>query len=281
MLEHSQTVLKMICGNFLITFSNLYLQKIACAKRFQNVSENFSRIFQACSQHVICEYSWSATKICIRKRLLLQNVFRTLWNISAVYSRHVLTMFHANIPEVKQKFVFAKDCLCETFSERFGIFQPYIPGMFSACSMRIFLKCNKNLYSQKIACAKRFQNVLEYFNRIFQACSQHIPSKTFPNKIVSSIILILWTRFSLVDSAIFAISNPRIWMRLDLMKRFWNVPRRVFQKCSKKFCVPIVVSNQIRGLKKPSIDVSCRLLDCSRHVPELFQARSENGSSRL
>ena len=59
--------------------------------------------------------------------------------------------------------------------------------MFSACSMRIFPKCNKSLYSQKMAYAKRFQNVLEYFSRTFQACSQHIPSKTFPKTIVSNV----------------------------------------------------------------------------------------------
>ena len=53
--------------------------------------------------------------------------------------------------------------------------------------MRIFLKSNKNLYSQKIASAKRFQNVLEYFSRMFQAFSQHISSKVFPNKIVSNV----------------------------------------------------------------------------------------------
>ena len=416
---------------FLKWNKNLYSQKIACAKRFQNVLEYFSRIFQACSQHVICEYSWSETKICIRKRLHVQNVFRTFWNISAVYSRHVLSMLYANTPEVQQKFVFAKDCLCETFSERYGIFQPYIPGMFSACSMRIFLKWNKNLYSQKIACAKRFQNVLEYFSRIFQACSQHViceyswsatkicickrllvqnvfrtfwnisvysrPSERFgifqpyiPGMFIceyswSATKICIRKRFLVRNvfrtllniSAVhsrhvlsmfhanipevkqkfvfakdclcktfserFGIFQPYIpgmfsacYMRIflkcnkicfrkrllvqnvfrtfwnisavysrhvlnifhqkpsqtrssqtflvpgwDLMKLFWNVPRRVFQKYSKMFCVPIVVSNQIRGLKKPLIDVSCRLLERSRHVSELFQARSENGSSRL
>ena len=94
-VEHSQTVLRIICGNILRTF-----------------------------------------QICICKRLLVQNVFRTFWNISAVYYRHVLSTFHANIPEVQQKLEFPKDCLCKMFSERFGIFQPYIPGMFSAYSIK-------------------------------------------------------------------------------------------------------------------------------------------------
>ena len=123
----------------------------------------------------------------------------------------------------------------------------------------MFLKCNKNLYSQKIPCAKRFQNNLKYFSRVCQACSQHISSKTFPNKIVSNV------------------SRSRLRPYETFLERSTNSVPEVYQNVLRANCR----SNLIRAPKKPTIYVSCRLLERSRHVPKLFQARSENGSSRL
>ena len=131
--------------------------------------------------------------------------------------------------------------------------------MFSACSMRICLKCNKNLYSQKIACAKRFQNVLKYFSRIFQACSQHIPSKTFPNKIVSYV------------------SRSRLRPYETFLERSENSVPEVFQNVLRANCR---IQSDSSAQKADNLRV-VSAFERSRHVPELFQARSENTFSRL
>ena len=135
----------------------------------------YARTFSDCSQNDLRKYFGNIFKFVFAKDCLC----KTFSERFGIFQPYIPGMFSACSMRIflkcTKKCVFTKDCLCKTLSERFGIFQPLIPGMFSACYMRIFLKCNKNLYSQKIACAKRFQNVMEYFSRIFQACSQHVP----------------------------------------------------------------------------------------------------------
>ena len=123
----------------------------------------------------------------------------------------------------------------------------------------IILRKFSNLYLQKIACAKRFQNVLEYFSRIFQACSQHIPSKIFPNKIVSNV------------------SRSRLRPYETFLERSENSVPEVFQNVLRANCR---IQSDSSAQKADNLRV-VSAFERSRHVPELFQARSENGSSRL
>ena len=160
----------------------------------------------------------------------MQNVFRTFWNISAVYTRHVLSMFHANIPEVQQKFVFAKDCLCKTFSERFGIIQPYIPGRFSAYSIKNFPKQDR---LQRFSFpAETLWNVSGTFR---EQCSRSVPK-------CSACQLSCPIRFERSKSRQ---STCRVG--------FWNVPG-TFQNCFRYVLKMVLLGYNSRTKNVPKFD---------------------------